>query len=199
MDFVNNIKDGILATSIWEWLAVASSLSYVYLAAKKNIGCWLAALISTGIYIYLCYAGQLFIEAGLQIFYFVMAIYGWMVWNKTSDNNNNLIRWGLKAHVKNIIISALLALVLGFVFDQYTQQANSYLDAFITCFSLTATFMVAKKVVDNWAYWIVIDFASIFLYAGRGLYLSAILFLMFTLFAIYAYFSWLKKFKEQDA
>lgn len=199
MELINNIKAGIVATSSWEWLAVVFSLSYVVLAAKKNSWCWLAALISTGIYIFLCYSGKLFIEAGLQVFYFAMAIYGWIVWKKPSSENEKLIKWPLKLHLQNILISSLLAITLGFVFNTYTQQASAYLDAFITCFSLVATYMVAKKVLDNWLYWIVIDFASIFLYAGRELYLTAILFLIFTLFATYAYISWLKEFKKQNA
>ena len=199
MEIINQIKTGIIATSFLEWIAFIFSLSYVYLAAKKNNWCWISALISSGIYIYLCFLGQLFIEAYLQFFYFAMAIFGWIIWKKPEINSQNLIRWSYKTHLINIAFSSIIALILGYIFDHYTLQANAYLDAFITSFSLVATYMVAKKIVDNWLYWIVIDFASIFLYSSRGLYLTAVLYLTFTLFAAYAYFSWLKKFKLQDA
>ena len=197
MEILLKVKEGILATSALEWTAVVFSLCYVYLAAKKNILCWVAALFSTGIYIYLCYIGQLYIESALQVFYFVMAIYGFVVWRNTKAEDSKIIKWKLSFHLTNIILSGLIALLLGYLFDTYTDQQSAYLDAFTTCFSLAATFMVAKKVLENWIYWIVIDTASVFLYANRDMYLTAVLLAIYTLFAVYGYFAWRKQFFKQ--
>jgi nicotinamide mononucleotide transporter len=85
-------------------------------------------------------------------------------------------------------------LLFGYIFDQYSNQANPYLDAFTTIFSLMATFMVAKKVLENWIYWIIIDAFSVYLFASRGLYMTSVLFILYTLIAIFGYFSWKKQF-----
>lgn len=198
MEILLNIKEGIIATSWLEWLAVIFSLSYVFLAAKKNILCWVAALFSTGIYIYLCYSNQLYIESALQVFYFAMAIYGFFIWKNSTEKEILIIKWKPSIHLINVVLSGVAALVLGYLFDTYTDQQSAYLDAFTTCYSLVATFMVAKKVLENWIYWVVIDFASIFLYANRGMSLTAVLMIIYTLFAVYGYFEWRRKLRSQN-
>ena len=74
-----------------------------------------------------------------------------------------------------------------------------YTDAFTTVFSLAATFMVTKKVLNNWLYWVVIDLVSIFLYMSRGLELAAVQYLLFTVLAILGWIQWRKQYKLQTA
>lgn len=192
---LNNIYNSILQTSIWEWLAVASSLLYVILITYKVLAAWIFAALSSVLYIYLCYSNRLYLESILQVFYFGMAIYGWFMWTSDDDTKDvTVIQWPLKYHIYNILISGALMLLFGYIFDQYSNQANPYLDAFTTIFSLMATFMVAKKVLENWIYWIIIDAFSVYLFASRGLYMTSVLFILYTLIAIFGYFSWKKQF-----
>jgi nicotinamide mononucleotide transporter len=192
---LNNIYNSILQTSIWEWFAVASSLLYVILITYKVLAAWIFAALSSVLYIYLCYSNRLYLESILQVFYFGMAIYGWFMWTSDDDTKDvTVIQWPLKYHIYNILISGALMLLFGYIFDQYSNQANPYLDAFTTIFSLMATFMVAKKVLENWIYWIIIDAFSVYLFASRGLYMTSVLFILYTLIAIFGYFSWKKQF-----
>src|SRR5690554_7163336 len=87
-------------------------------------------MANTAVYTYLCYTVGLYIESGLQVFYFVMAIYGWISWNKTTNKDQKIIRWPLKYHVLNIGVSALVTYLLGYLMVTYTDQQNPYLDAF---------------------------------------------------------------------
>jgi nicotinamide mononucleotide transporter len=213
-EFTNNLMAGIWATSALEWLSVITGILYVIFAARQMIICWLFALISSGLFFFLCFTNQLYIESVLQLFYVVMAVVGWFMWNKKpgvdySDaeiidserigNEGSIIKWSLKSHILNIAISAVLAIVLGMFFSDYTNQANPFIDAFTTVFSLAATFMVTQKVLENWLYWIVIDLVSIYLYAGRDLYLSATLYFVFTIIAIVGFAAWQKQYKQQNA
>lgn len=192
---LNNIYNSILQTSIWEWFAVASSLLYVILITYKVLAAWIFAALSSVLYIYLCYSNRLYLESILQVFYFGMAIYGWFMWTSDDDTKDvTVIQWPLKYHLYNILISGALMLLFGYIFDQYSNQANPYLDAFTTIFSLMATFMVAKKVLENWIYWIIIDAFSVYLFASRGLYMTSVLFILYTLIAIFGYFSWKRQF-----
>jgi nicotinamide mononucleotide transporter len=197
-DIFQNIKSGFFATSIWEWLGVLTGVLYVVFISYKKIIAWLFALISSTIYVYLCFKSKLFIETGLQFFYVIMAIYGWFKWNSDqTDNHGIIIQWKPKFHLINILISGLLVGLLGYIFDSYTNQANPYTDAFSTVFSLAATFMVTKKVLENWIYWIVIDAVCIYLFASRGLFLTSILFFFYTIIAVFGFVQWRREFKLQ--
>ena len=189
----DNLIEGILSTIVLEWIAVCSSIIYVILAARKLIYCWLFAFISSALYVYICFAANLYLESVLQLFYVVMAVVGFLLWNKS--DSGEIIKWPAKYHVINLSLSTLTALLLGYLFSVYTDQANPYVDASTTVFSLVATFMVTKKVLENWVYWIIIDAVSVYLYFSRDLHLTAVLFVIFTLLAITGYVSWNKTMK----
>lgn len=189
----DNLIEGILSTSALEWIAVCSSIIYVILAARKLIYCWLFAFISSVLYVYICFSANLYLESVLQLFYVVMAVVGFLLWNKSESEE--IIKWPAKYHVINLSLSTLIALLMGYLFSVYTDQANPYVDASTTVFSLVATFMVTKKVLENWIYWIIIDAVSVYLYFSRDLHLTAVLFVIFTLLAITGYVSWNKTMK----
>jgi nicotinamide mononucleotide transporter len=134
----------------------------------------------------------------LQVFYVAMAIVGWLSWRNSSPENATIKIWGIHKHVLNIVISGVVSLILGFIFDTYTNQENPYVDAFTTCYSLSATFMVAKKIIGNWIYWIVIDLVSIYLYAQRGYNLAAVQYGIFTILAIVGFVAWRNEYKHQQ-
>lgn len=204
MDFYS-IQEGVIAAAkamtLVEILAVAFGVIYVVLAAKESIWCWPAAVISVGLYIYLCIKVQLYAETALQVFYLVMAFYGWWVWahGKHKNDKRVIITWPLKYHAANIAVSGAITLGLGYILGYYTEAKNPFIDSFTTVFALVATFMVARKVLENWLYWIVIDAVSIYLYASRELYLTALLFLAYTIIALVGYLSWKKAYDTEYA
>lgn len=196
-DFFDGLLAGIADTSFIEWLAVLTGITYVILAAKKMRACWPMAFISSSLYFYLCYHADLFIESYLQIFYVAMAVVGWIFWTGAKKEDVFIKKWKLKFHLINIFLSLVVAFLIAYIFDNYTEQANPYTDAFTTVFSLVATFLVVKKILSNWIYWIVIDLVSIYLYASRDFHLSAVLYFIFTILAVFGYLSWRKMYKLQ--
>tara|TARA_B100001741_G_C16301369_1_gene481430 strand:+ start:49 stop:645 length:597 start_codon:yes stop_codon:yes gene_type:complete len=190
--FFNNI---ISNSSIVEILAVTFSIIYVILAAKENIWCWLAAIISVSLYIYICFSAKLYAETSLQVFYLFMAFIGYYNWNK-KEQHLKISEWHIKKHLYIILTGALLAFILGFIFSTYTDAKMPIIDSFTTVFSIFATYMVVKKILGNWLYWIVIDAVSVYLYDSRDLHLTALLFIIYTSIAIFGYFNWLKSMQE---
>jgi len=180
--------------SLIEVLAVIFSIIYVILAAKENIWCWTAAAISVLLYIYICYTAKLFPETALQVFYFIMAMYGYYNWNKY-DASLRIKEWSAKKHLFIIFLGALLTFLMGFYFTTYTSAKMPIVDSVTTVFSILATYMVTKKVLENWLYWIVIDIVSVYLYFSRDLHLTSVLFVVYTTIAIFGYFVWLKQSK----
>ena len=181
--------------SIIESAAVFFSVLYVILAVKESIWCWGAALISVTLYIYICYTAQLYPETGLQAFYLLMTFYGYHQWNK-NDSTLKIQQWTITKHLLILLLGALLTFLMGFYFTIYTNAAMPLVDSFTTVFSVFATYMVTKKVLGNWLYWIVIDIVSVYLYFSRDLHLTSLLFIVYTVIAIFGYFSWLKRNNE---
>ena len=199
MSFFTSVYEGIKATSIVEWLAVISTITYVILVAKRLILCWFFAFVGSALFVYLCYIGELYIESILQLFYVAMAIVGWLSWKKSELEKTTIVKWEINSHLLNITLSGALAFILGYFFDNYTDQANPYVDAFTTCYSLSATYMVTKKVLGNWIYWIIIDLVSIYLYAQRDYNLTAVQYGIFTIIAVFGFVAWRKEYKAQKA
>ena len=181
--------------SIIESAAVFFSILYVILAVKESIWCWGAAIISVILYIYICYSAQLYPETGLQVFYLLMAFYGYHQWNK-NESTLKVQQWTTTKHLLILLLGALLTFLMGFYFTIYTNAAMPLVDSFTTVFSVFATYMVTKKVLGNWLYWIVIDIVSVYLYFSRDLHLTSLLFIVYTVIAIFGYFSWLKRNNE---
>ena len=182
--------------SVIESLAVLFSLLYVILAAKENIWCWGAALISVSLYIYICYTAKLYPETGLQIFYLIMAIIGYFTWNKKSKEK--IKEWSEFKHLIIIILGALFSFIMGFYFFTYTESAMPIIDSITTTFSIIATYMVVKKVLGNWLYWIVIDLLSVYMYFHRDLHLTSLLFVAYATIAVFGYISWSYRIKENE-
>ena len=180
--------------SIIETLAVLFSVIYVVLAAKQNIWCWAAAAISVIFYIFICYTAKLYPETGLQVFYLFMAFYGYYHWNK-KEQSLQISEWSINKHLCILIVGSVLTFLMGLYFAIYTNAQMPIVDSFTTIFSLFATYMVAKKILGNWLYWIVIDTVSVYLYFSRDLHLTSLLFMGYTIIAIFGYFNWLKQTK----
>lgn len=179
----------------WSWIesvAVFFSILYVILASKESIWCWGAAAISVSLYIYICFFAQLYAETGLQIFYLFMAFYGYYNWNN-KNRNIQISEWNISTHLLIVFIGGLLTFLIGFYLTSYTNAKMPIVDAFTTVFSVFATYMVTKKILGNWLYWIVIDLVSSYLYLVRNLEMTALLFMVYTIIAILGYLSWIKK------
>jgi len=180
---------------ILESIAVMMAILYLLLAAKEDVKCWYAALISSFIYIYIMYEADLFMESILQVFYVLMAVYGWLQW-KSIINRNSILKirvWKKSNHFFVVIFVLLLSFVSGIILEKYTQAALPFMDAFTTWGAVITTYMVAKKILENWIYWFVIDSISIYLYISRELYLTAFLFFIYLIIIIFGYISWKNK------
>ena len=104
-----------------------------------------------------------------------LAAYGYCNWRK-SDGKLAISQWSVSKHLLVILLGAIFTFLIGFYFKTYTQAKMPIVDSFITVFAVFATYMVTKKIVENWLYWIVIDSVSVYLYFSRDLHLTSLLF-----------------------
>ena len=177
-----------------EMLAVLFAIIYLLLAVKQDVKCWFAAIISSLLYFFIMYDAGLYMEAYLQIFYIIMAFYGLQQWRSGDANAPQLIvrTWDMRLHIKVIILIIFMTLISGFLLEKYTNAILPFIDGLTTWGAIVATYMVAKRLLENWIYWFVIDFISIFLFMSRGLYLTAGLFFIYLVIIYFGYMSWIK-------
>ena len=186
----------------WEMVAVFLSVTYLLLAIKQNLWCWVAAFISTLIYTILFFDASLLMDSALNMFYLVMAIYGWYSWKYGNGINKNeeleITTYGLNKNLKIIGTLIIVSLILGYIMANYTSADFAYLDTFTTVFAVFTTYTLTKKVLENWLYWIVIDSVSIYIYINKGFYLTAVLFAFYTVLAFIAYNNWKKEYENLE-
>jgi nicotinamide mononucleotide transporter len=199
-DVSRSILSAIQQTSVTEWLIFIFALVYVILAAVENVWCWLFGILGSALSVYLCYAGNLFLESGLQVFYVFIGIYGWYEWlhgNKKQqagqDTELHIISFSLLKTGYLVLIGCIIWIPFGYSAHHLSTQVYPYLDAFITAFSIVATWMTAKKIIQNWIFWVIIDALAIVLYGSRGYYLIALLYGIYTILSIIGYLQWKKR------
>ncbi len=184
-----------------EVTAVILAILYLVLAVKQNILCWLAGIISSVLYFFIMRSAGLYMEAYLQIFYVFMGFYGWSQWRISTRTSNNFVvntRNKLQ-HFYALSLILILSAISGFLLKSFTDAALPFFDALVTCGAVVATYMVAKKLLENWIYWLVIDLISILLFISRGLLPTAFLFGIYIVIIFFGYKSWNKILKESNA
>jgi nicotinamide mononucleotide transporter len=195
---VTDILVAVLATiSFTEVAAVFLAVSYLILAIRQNIYCWVAAFISSSLYIGLFFIERLYMESILQIFYAIMAIYGWHQWRDGIEKNLGIEinTWSLRRHAAVVVSIGGLSLLFGWGMS-HTDSVFPFVDSFTTVAAIIATYMVTRKVLENWIYWFVIDGVSIYLYFSRELYLTAFLFLVYLVLIVIGFRTWWRKYCE---
>lgn len=190
---LQNIRD----MSLWELTAVVLAIAYLLLAVRERLLCWYCAFASTAIYTVIFWDVSLLMEAALNVYYMGMAIFGWYQWKYGGGSNSGTTPHGVEItslsrsqHLAIISAVAALSATSGYLLSVYSQAAWPYVDSFTTWGSVITTYLVARKYLENWLYWIVIDSVSIPLYLDRGLNLTALLFGVYVLIAITGYLSW---------
>ena len=192
IDFLQSATNELLASSLWELTAVVLAIAYLLLAMKQSQWCWPAAFISTAIYTVLFWESALLMESVLNAYYLLMAVYGWWVWHQKDDvgTEQPIVSWQLITHGKVIGGLAIISTMLGYLMANYTNADYAYLDTTTTVFAVFTTWMVIKKVLENWLYWIVINCASIYLYLVKDFNLTVLLFIVYCVIAVWGYKEW---------
>jgi len=200
MDFtLQGITSAFAQMSGWEVFAVILGMTYVILAAKESQWAWPFAFFSTLIYTILFWDGALISSSVLNFYYMAMAIYGFILWKEDEEGARlSISTLALKQHILIIASGLVGSVVLGYLSETYLGARFAYLDAFVMVFSGITTWMMAKKVLENWLYWMIIDSTAIVLYFKSGYLATIVLFVLYVVLAFYGYASWRKRFNADN-
>ncbi len=195
--FMANLMD----TSWLEFVAVIFGLLSVWFAKQEKILVYPTGIISVLIYIYICFNVKLFADAGINLFYFIMSVYGWYMWTKKTDKPplkitfNTKRDWLITGGVFIFSLIVIISLLKYFNGDdvEYWSTDVPYIDTFTTSVFIIAMLLMALKKVESWVFWIVGDIISVPLYTYKGLVFTSFQFLVFLILAVMGYIEWKKK------
>jgi nicotinamide mononucleotide transporter len=180
--------------TIFEIVAAAITLWSIWLATKEHIWYWPTGIVSLVLYTWTFYQAKLYGEALLQVICLVLMIYGWYAWLHGGKDRGELpvTRTPARAWPGLMITGVVFSVAAAVLMKRYTDNPSPYIDAAILVFSLVAQLMTARKWLESWPMWVVINAVSIFLYIKRGLYPTAVLYVALLILAIQGYRDWKK-------
>lgn len=196
---LNTFISAFSQMSGWEMIAALMGVAYILFAAKESQWCWLFAFLSTMIYTVLFWDGQLPMQALLNVYYMGMAVYGYWLWHQNGivENKLTINSWAWPKNLSFIVVGIGLSSIVTIYLHNTEQSQSPFLDAFTTVFAVMNTYLMAKKILQNWLYWVVIDAVAVVLYIETGYFATAALFILNTILAVAGYISWVKLQRQQ--
>jgi nicotinamide mononucleotide transporter len=194
---------GFFGASPVEIVASISGFLCVFLIIKRSIWCWFFGLIQVSLYSWFFFDNKLYSDSALHVIYIFLQFYGWYNWvhhsNNAQDNKTLIIQ---RTKIKDIAFWLSFAIagagILGYIMNTYTDASFAYPDAFTTVTSLVAQWLLTRRHLFNWLFWIVVDIVAIFIYFQKGLYPTSLLYFTFLIMCFVGQYSWWKEYKKQE-
>lgn len=203
-ELFQSIYNGLIQTTPLEAVAVIMGIVSVWYSRKENILVYPTGLINTTLYVYLSYKGHLLGEASVNLYYTIMSLYGWYLWTRKTPDQTNYVLQITHSNTKEWlqqllffgVIYTTLFLVLTYAKSAFAPEAIPWADAFASATAYTGMWLMAKKKVESWIWWILTNIASIPLYFTKGYAFTSIQFMVLLILAIAGLISWKEKAKD---
>ena len=200
-DFFHQFISGIQQTTFLEFIGVFGGIGSVWFSRKENILVYPVGLINTIIYIYLSIKGHLLGEATVNFYYTVMSIYGWYLWSKKDETNQEVVLHISFSNRKEwlqqlLFFSAFYLAIFGalsWAKQAFAPEAIPWADAFASATAFTGMWLMARKKVESWIWWIATNIASIPLYFIKGYVFTSVQFVVLLILAVAGLITWMKK------
>ena len=197
------IMEWLLSNKI-ELLGAILGLLYILFSVKQSILTWPTGLLTSLLYTLVFFRSGFYADMGLQVYYVIISIYGWYYWVKGSESKNELKHNDLPVRKTPTNLVWKLTVAVFFIYGtlliillHFTDSTVPLMDSGTTALSIVATWMLAKKYIEHWLIWIIVDFFSAGLYIYKNLWPTVILFLVYTIMAILGYVEWKKDLSQK--
>ena len=178
-----------------EYIEIAGAvigLLYLYLEYRASVYLWPVGVVMPLFYIYIFFVSRFYADMGINIYYLFASIYGWIRWNKSASQEQGLAITHMPFRYWSIALLALSILfaVIAWILIRFTDSPVPFGDSFTTALSIVAMWMLANKYIEQWGLWIGVNVVSCALYAWKGLYPTALLFVVYSIVPIFGYIKW---------
>ena len=184
-----------LSANYIELAGAILGIAYIYFSIRQHILTWITGLLTSLLYIVVFYQTKFYADMGLQFYYVAISIYGWYLWKSkkpglTEKTNLPVIHARRNFFLISAMATWIIFLMIRFILVRYTDSMIPNMDAATTALSITATYMLARKMIEHWIIWVVVDVVSAGLYIYKGLWATSLLFLVYTIMAVIGYKQW---------
>lgn len=180
-----------------ELFGVISGLIYLVLEIKQKPAMWVVGFFSTATFVVIFFQFKIYAQMALNIYYVFVSIYGLWLWMRRDKKHQRPIVQTCRIRKKQIFVYTLSAIILFallcFLLRTFTDSETPYFDAFVSSLGVIGTWMLAKKILEQWFVWIVVNISSVILFSLNGLYLTTGLYIVYTVLSVYGYFQWKKQ------
>lgn len=201
-EIIQKFISQVQQTSLLEYVAVITGIASVFFSKKENILVYPVGLINTIIYVYISIEGSLFGEAAVNFYYTIMSIYGWILWAKRDQQHHivlNITSSSFKEWMQQLLFFAffyiLIFAALHWAKKAFYANTIPALDAFASATAFTGMWLMAKKKVESWYWWIATNITSIPLYFIKGYVLTSVYYLILLILALFGLIEWKKRAK----
>lgn len=177
-----------------EIFGAVTGILYVILEVKQNRWLWPLGIVTSAAYVYIFFSGKFYADMGLQLYYVLISIYGWYFWSRggIKDGKEELPVVSI-ARLQVLLLFITFAIswaLIYFVLDRFTDSGVPLGDSFTTALAIVATWMLTRKIIEQWFLWMVANVVSVGLYIYKGLYPTVILYLVYAGMSVYGYIEW---------
>ena len=205
-DFFNQLLTDLQHSSWLERIAVIAGITSVWFSRKENILVYPVGLINTIIYIWLSFKGDLWGEAAVNFYYTIMSIYGWALWSKRDTQQQPFVhitfsnkKWWLYQLVFFVVFYISIFLLLTYLKKDFAPGAIPWADAFASATAFTGMWLMTKKKVESWYWWIATNIASIPLYYTKAYALTSVYYVVLLVMAVLGLVEWKKRANQNHA
>lgn len=196
--------------SLLEIIGTLIGVLYLVLEYRANVWLWPVGVIMPLIYIFVCYDAGIYADMGINVYFFLAAIYGWIVWCKSNSRRSSegdsaesepmsIVRTSRKEWAWCAVVFAAVFALLAYILINFTPSTVPYSDSFTTSLSVVGMWMLAHKRIEHWLLWVAVDAVSTVMYINKGLYPTSGLYLLYTIIAIAGYFKWQRMMRSEKA
>ncbi|MEJ8800913.1 nicotinamide riboside transporter PnuC [Pontibacter sp. H249] len=195
-----SIVEAVQAMSLLELAGALTGVAGVWLAARQSVLTWPVSLVSVAIYVVIFYDVRLYADMGLNAFYVITSFYGWYIWlyGGKGHTERKVGHVGRQQLAILIVLGTAFTLGLGYFLENYTNADLSYTDSATTAISLIGYWMMAKKYIENWIVWLVVDVVYVGVYTYKELYITSVLYFIFLILCVVGYIDWKKSLTERE-
>lgn len=192
---IHLLTEWLLSNKI-ELLGAILGILYIIFSIRQNILTWPTGIITSLLYIVVFFQSALYAAMGLQVYYVLISIYGWILWLRgKNENKKSLLPVQIvkrKLWIKIAAVSVIIYAVILFILLNFSDSDVPFMDSLTTSLSIVATWMLAKKYIEHWIIWIFVDVVSSGLYIYKNLWPTVVLFVVYTVMAFIGFVEWKK-------
>jgi nicotinamide mononucleotide transporter len=185
----------MLSAVLFELIAFSFAIAGVLLTARSHVAGWILGIIGAAFYVPVFYLSRLYAETGLQLFYMVMGAFGFYNWIRLGkmEESKTISNITLKQIISLIVLFIIGSFTLAKILQNFSNTDVPYFDACMGISGLLITWMMARKYIENWICWVIVDLANAGLFIYKSLYLTAFLYIIMAVIALYGLKTWRKE------